>query len=523
MVERIDVVFTERGGRVVRRRIDEIGVAARGAQGAVQLLRRALGTLGVTLGVRELVRLVDTFTNLTNRLRIVTSSTAQLTAVTERLFQVAERTRSSFESTTELFARTALAVRDLGVSQAETLQFTESLNQAVILSGASAQEANAGIIQLSQGLASGTLRGDELRSVLEQLPAVSDVIAQSLGVTRGQLRELGQQGRITARVILDAFREARDELAQRFATTVPTLGQAFTVLGNSLTRIVGALSTSSGATEALARAIIVLANNLETVLRGAAALAITLGTVLAARAIPAVIAGINALTLALLRNPLTALAVAATTAISALISFGDQLRITATGAATVADVFAATFQEIRRGVVALADIVVETLNEIIAGFSRVTEPINLTFGDIVRGFAGAVDGILGLANGLFRAVVATFTQLPRALGDLFFQALNVVNSIVQDALNRLIGGINAITEFIGAGTVGPVDLRINTPLASSAREAGTTAAERFPDNYLHRNPKDAEAIMKKILLSEKERKEIAGIKKIATERARNNA
>ncbi len=109
------------------------------------------------------------------------------------------------------------------------------------ISGASAQEASAGLIQLSQGLASGTLRGDELRSVLEQLPKVADVIAQSLGITRGELRTFGEQGLITAEQVTTAFLEAGDELDRQFKQTAPTLGQAVVGLQNSFVEFGGAI------------------------------------------------------------------------------------------------------------------------------------------------------------------------------------------------------------------------------------------------------------------------------------------
>lgn len=151
-----------------------------------------------------------------------------------QLAAVAERTRTSFRGVTELFSRLAINSRELGVNQQQLINFTESLNQAIVISGAGTREANAALIQLSQGIASGTLRGDELRSVLEQLPVVADVIANSLGRTRGELRELGREGAITGEVIFNAFAEAREELADRFARTVPTIGQALTLLRNRL-------------------------------------------------------------------------------------------------------------------------------------------------------------------------------------------------------------------------------------------------------------------------------------------------
>ncbi len=216
---------------------------------------RAFAFVGAVVSVREILSAADAYQNVQNRLRLVTDGTEELASATEQLLGVANRTRSSFQSTAELYTRLSLSARELGRSQEELLQFTESLNQAVILSGASAQEASAGIIQLSQGIASGALRGDELRSVLEQLPAVADVIADHLSVTRGELRKMGEQGRISADIILDAFRDARVELGDKFAKTVPTLSQAFQQFKNEALALVGATDQATGSFQGLAAAI----------------------------------------------------------------------------------------------------------------------------------------------------------------------------------------------------------------------------------------------------------------------------
>lgn len=286
--ERIEIIVSERGTRTVRRNIEDIGGGAKGAESAVTLLNRALGLLGGALALDKLIRMADTFTNIQNRLKLVTTGTENLARVTDELFNVANRTRSSYESTAELYTRVAQASKDLGRSQEELLQFTESLNQAVILSGASAEEASAGIIQLSQGIASGALQGDELRSVLEQLPAVADVIAKSLGVTRGELRAMGKEGKITAQVVLDAFKQAREELDGKFAQTVPTIGQSFTVLQNNAMRLWGEFTTGSGIAQGLAQALLLVANNLDRIIP----LAIGVGVAFAGWSIASTIAGI---------------------------------------------------------------------------------------------------------------------------------------------------------------------------------------------------------------------------------------
>lgn len=209
--------------------------------------------------------LIDTYTNLQNRLRTVTEGQEQLNEVTQRLFDISNQTRTSMEATAEIYARIGLAAKELGVTQNDLLNFTESLNQAVILSGASATEATNGLIQLSQGIASGALRGDELRSVLEQLPVVADVISERLGVTRGQLREMGKEGKITADIVLSAFAAARDSLEQRFAKTIPTMGQSLTVLKNRFLELFGSIENQTELGRRISQFIIKLSDNLEGV------------------------------------------------------------------------------------------------------------------------------------------------------------------------------------------------------------------------------------------------------------------
>lgn len=226
-------------GTAARAGLAEVNAGFRDLSGRAAVLQSQLtglfiGGLGAGFLVREAAQASDSYANLQNRLRQVTDSEQELNSVTNELIAISGRSRSSLAATSELYVRVALSARELGKSEEELLQFTESLNQAVLLSGASATEANAALVQLSQGIASGALRGDELRSVLEQLPAVADVIAERIGVTRGELRELGAQGLITADIIIQAFAEAREELAQNFGETIPTIGQRVTDLGNTL-------------------------------------------------------------------------------------------------------------------------------------------------------------------------------------------------------------------------------------------------------------------------------------------------
>lgn len=350
--ETITIVVNERGARVVKRNIEDIGRGAEKSSKGVDILGRSIFTLKNLIGsvlIFQTVKLIDTYTNLQNRLKLVTKGTAELNTVTGKLFDISNETRSSYEATAEVYARTALATKELGLSQQETLDFTKSLNQAVILSGASAQEASAGLIQLSQGLASGTLRGDELRSVLEQLPAVADVIAKQLGVTRGELRKMGEEGKITAKDIITSFKSARQELENKFAKTVPTIGQAFIVLRNNIQEYIGTIDTALGLSQKLAQGLILLADNIDVLAKAiglataafiafklaanAAAIAslttIIVGNVVAfiqlAAQVRNVAGAIALLNATLLVNPFVLIATAITVTITAVVLFRKQL------------------------------------------------------------------------------------------------------------------------------------------------------------------------------------------------------
>lgn len=418
--ERIDIVVSERGSRVVRRNLEDIGRSASGSEGAVNLLRRALGLIGAGAAVQQLVQLTDTFTNLQNRIRTVTDTNGELALVTDELFKIANRTRASFEGTVEVYARTALAAKELGTSQQELLNFTESLNQAVILSGAGAQEANNTLIQLSQGIASGTLRGDELRSVLEQLPVVADVIAKSLGVTRGQLRLLGQEGKISAQDILTAFREAREELAIRFGETVPTIGQSFAVLRNQVIFLLGEFNNASGVATGFSTAILALANNLETVARVIGAVSVAVGIQFAVQAVGAAIRGLAALAAAALANPFTALFVAISAVIGVLVAFGDQLRLTADSNATVLDFLIAGFQTLVSGAQ-------QALSFVLRLFGGVQDSIDdLDFLEIARGMARAMDALIIIVRAGIRVALNELQNFAARGGQVVADVINFI-------------------------------------------------------------------------------------------------
>jgi len=450
------------GGRAVERSLGRINARADALRTS---LARTFAFIGVGAGVRALVNYADTLTNVQNRLKLVTNSQQELTERTSDLFGIANRTRSSFESTATLYNRVALSARELGKSQEELLQFTESLNQAIILSGVSATEARNGLIQLSQGIASGALRGDELRSVLEQLPAVADVIAERLGVTRGELRLMGAEGLITADIILDAFKDAREELEDRFALTVPTVSQSFEILKNKVIEFVGAVDQSGGVSQKLSQAILFIADNAETLLRSFGALASFMVADFALGAVFKVINALRVLSVALLTNPIFLIGTLIAGSVAALVGFGDQIKLTTDGVANFRDLAVAAFEAVSQVVVPVLDAITAAIAETFGGqlptLREFAEAFALTFDQIIGAVRGtvniirdifasqlgtALDGVVFLAQAFGLRFKQVFEETANFLTNIFLDPVNTILRALQTLLSSLAGSAAVLAQ-----------------------------------------------------------------------------
>jgi tape measure domain-containing protein len=488
--ERIDIQVREDGSRVVKRRLEDLDPAARKAAGGVDFLKKALASIGGALAVREVLELINTYQNLQNRLRSTGLEAAGLTAVYKSLLDVSNDTRSSVEGSVELYARLATSSKELGVSQQQLIDFTKSLNQAIILSGASATEAQAGLIQLSQGLASGTLRGDELRSVLEQLPAVADVIAKKLGVTRGELRLMGEQGKITAQTVLGAFQDARAELEERFGKTIPTLSQSFQVLKNNVLSYVGAMDEATGFSKTLSQIMMFLANNLDTAAKAALGLASGLllvgGT---AAVLRGATAAVGALTAAIAANPIGALLVVLTSVVTTLVLFSDKINLGVNSMTTFWDLLRAIGEAAQQGFRALYDAALAALGPLGEAFMKWWNTVDISLVGILRGAAKVVDVYVGLWRGAVRATTALFEGVPPALSDLFTQALNAVLEKIGSFVNKAGELLSTVTEFAGLGKIATnIDFTLPNAQAGAAAKLGKDVGAAFMEGFNEQGP-----------------------------------
>lgn len=253
--ERIIIEFQAKGTRTVDRRIKSIGRSARKSSDILGQMRNLLVVVAAVRVIRRFTDLADSMVNLRNRLQATLGSFGAAVDAQEKLVAISLETRTGLDATGDAFARLALGAKDLGLTTDTLLGITTTLNKAIILSGASAQEAQNAMIQLSQGIASGALRGDELRAVLEQLPLVARIIADEFEVPLGKLRELGEEGKLTTERLVAAFQRAEDAVAKDFANTIVTIDQALANLGTNFIVFIDRFSQSTGAANALVFAL----------------------------------------------------------------------------------------------------------------------------------------------------------------------------------------------------------------------------------------------------------------------------
>ncbi len=214
-------------------------------------------------GAREILQATEQWTTLNNRLRLVTDTSQEFAQAQQAIFQIAQQTRQGLGATAELYQRIAQNQRELNISGAETAEIVKTINQTLAISGTQAASANAALIQLGQAFASGTLRGEELNSVLEQAPALAKAIADGMGVTVGSLRALGESGTLSAQNVIAALQNQRQATDELFGTIDMTISSALTTVENAFTQFIGKMDESSGASSNAAKSIRELAEILE--------------------------------------------------------------------------------------------------------------------------------------------------------------------------------------------------------------------------------------------------------------------
>ncbi|MBU3081255.1 tape measure protein [Acinetobacter baumannii] len=256
-------------GQEIRTTTQELDKQEKSARSYSTAIKSLAGYMAGLVTINAAINNMDTYMGLQNRLKLVTNNQAELNKATEDTFQIAQKTYSAWDSVLQVYQRFSDNAKTLNLTMDDTARLTETVSKAVAISGASAEAADAALVQFGQALASGTLRGEELNSVMEQTPALAKAIAQGMGITVGQLRSVAAEGKITSKEIVKALKNAQDDVDALFAKTDITIGQSLTLLNNEIIKFVGEAGKGSGAAQVLAGSVQTLASNLDLIADGA--------------------------------------------------------------------------------------------------------------------------------------------------------------------------------------------------------------------------------------------------------------
>ena len=231
---------------------------------AENALGRMASMLASAFAVSKIIEYADAYTNLQNRLKLVTDSTESLAQATQNVIDIAQNSRQALGATGDLYFKISQNADKLGLSVADVSQVTETFGKTLALSGAGTQQAEAAILQFSQALASGVFRGDEFNSVAENAPAAMDAFSRALGVTKGELRKLAHDGALTADILIQALKEQSEEVDKAFGKTESTISQAFTNLKNNVIVFVGQMNEATESSKGFVSSLDGLSNWLES-------------------------------------------------------------------------------------------------------------------------------------------------------------------------------------------------------------------------------------------------------------------
>jgi len=258
------------GQRQVNARLDEMegrfnstGKAVGATEKAFSSLSRVAVSLSAALSVQQVAQYANAWVDVNNKLVNAVRPTQQLADVTQRVFNISQETRSGLEATATLYGRLERATRSAGTSTEDLAKLTTTINKGLVVSGATAEEASSTMIQLSQALASGVLRGEEFNSISENGSRLAVALADSLGVTVGQLRAMAAEGKLTTDVVVKGLLSQGDVIAKEFGKTTQTMSQSLQVAGNNLQKFFGESSAVQSGVSVFSSAIVAASENID--------------------------------------------------------------------------------------------------------------------------------------------------------------------------------------------------------------------------------------------------------------------
>lgn len=411
------------------------------------------------VGIGQIAKISDEWSNMEARIGNTTKSMEEQTAVMDQIYEISNRTRQETTATGDLYAKLARNAGDLGATKDDLLSVTETVNQALVVGGASTAEAKSTILQLGQALGSGRLQGDELRSLGENADTLMIEIAKYFNVTKGELKQMGADGKLTSQEVFKAILQGRSAIERQFEKMPVTIGQAITTVGNRFGRFLQKINKETGIFKTAAAAIFNGADMVEKKLDSLAKSTGGWGNLLkiAGLGVAAIFAGplvrgIQFATLAVLNFFKTALLNPWTWVLLGIILLFDDLYSWIQGGDSIIGDFLGSFEDFQGS---------ETFAMLMDSFQALYELGQAIFPDLQELGSSAFTlikevavGALGIIANLIMMVVQLFAGdfqgAINSLGNAIDIWGNGVIKVLGDVWDIAKGVINTLTSFAGA-------------------------------------------------------------------------
>jgi len=507
--ERIDVVVSENGSRVVRRNLEGIGTGADSSSKAVEGLNRIIGVLAASLAVDRIMRWADAWNSAAGLIRVATDSVSEAINLQNKLYDVAQRTRSDYKSVVELYSRAARAADDLGASQSQLIKFTEGVGKALAVQHTSSTEASGALLQLGQALGNGIIQAQEYNSLLDNGQVILQTVAQGMdraGGSVGKLTRLVKSGQVTSKEFFDAFLTGSKNLDEEFSKTSVLFSQSFTIIQNSIQKYVGQMDNALGVSAAFGTFAKFVSTNLDTIVKSLASVGIAIAVLYGIpMAINAITTAVKLLTVAIAENPIGFLALVLTTAIAALTLFRDQIKLGTDDVTTLGDVFralgdrlsgfwdflvddaSAAFNQIQSVFVAMDEALLggtkDTTESMTSSYQGFYDGVGTGVAGVVKAIARTIDAIAGLLTGVALAIIRAFTGLPALFSNIFAQVYNAVVGKIQSMINATIDGVNKLRSLVGKDLLEHVQIAQKDVDKDAFKKYGQSISASIQDGF----------------------------------------
>lgn len=388
-------------------------------------------TIGASVGLKKLIELSDQMTSTTARLNFIVDDGGSVGALEAKIMASAQRSRAAYLDTASAIASMGANAGAAFSSNDELIAFMEQVNKQFVIGGASAQGQAAAMLQLTQAMAAGALRGEELNSILENAPGIARAIEQYMGIAEGSIKSYAEKGAVSATVVKNALLSIADETDAKFNGMAMTWGQVWTQMGNIALKV----------TQPLLTAVNWLANNLSVI----GPIVLGLGTAFLVFQVAAH------------WTQIAAVATAAYHAVVNLLSIGFGV-LTGNTAAASAAVFtfnSALLASPITWIIMLIAVVIGLLYGVVAIINKVTgssiSATGLICGAIAVAGAFIGNTVIGLLNALIQYIWAIFVAPFLGIVEWILNVCNGGFNSFGDAVANLIGQI--IGWFLNLGKV----------------------------------------------------------------------